>query len=87
MICVAHLTRDETDSKAVYMLPEAYAEIDKWMGRHGDRWMEAHHNSLDSHVALNVGFQWEVDDVEFFESVEQFHAEFVGCNFLEDSYE
>ena len=84
MICVAHLIRDVTDSRAVYRMPDKFSDVEYWQIKYGDDWCDVHYRQLDAYVAINVGFQWDVDNIEFFESLEQFEAEFVDCDFLEE---
>ncbi len=85
MICVAHLERDRTGSRATVVLPERFADPDHWQNTFGDDWCDQHWRHIDAHVAVHVGWDWDLDNIEFFLDLDEFQGEFSDCSFLEET--
>jgi len=90
-IVAAHLHRDHTDSHAVIKLPDAFNDHDAWFKKFGPNWSEMRWRAADCHVALNFGFDWQLDYLDEFDSHGEYLEEFAcdtfldGCDFTGES--
>jgi len=84
-VLVVHVVRDETDSNAIVRLPDEFNNTDEWIEKHGPKWADAHYRMVDSYVAVNYGWEWNIGYLNWFETEQEYLDEFVNDSFLEET--
>ena len=80
-VLIAHVIRDRTDSRAIVRLPDKFNDPDEWLENHGPKWTDVHFRMVDTHIAINYGWDWDIDYLDWFESEEDYLDEFVNNTF------
>ncbi len=81
---VAHVYRETTDSRAMVVLPDKFTDAGYWEGKYGPDWADAHYRMADAHIAINVGWEWDLDHLNWFEFKDEYLEEFENDHFLEE---
>jgi len=75
-VVVARVCRDATGTYASLRLPRIFANAKHWMDAYGDDWDTQHFLAADAYISKRYGFEWIIDYLEWFETLEDYKKEF-----------